>query len=615
MENIRMLYYGREYLALGNIMENVTIDIIIVLVLVCVVFFGFIREKLTPDVVAMGAVVILLLTGILDTSELLKVFSSSAPVTVGAMFVLSAALDRTGAIDSMGRMVAKTASTSTILATGALMLGVMVFSAFINNTPVVVILTPVVISLARAMKIAPSKLLIPLSFACIFGGTTTLIGTSTNILVDGVAQRNGIAPFGVFEITLLGLIMGGIGISYMLFVGRWLLPNRETLASMLPTGLDRKFMAEVLIPLNSPLIGQTIKAAGFTAVRGFQVIDLIREDLSLRYDMEVTPIKAGDRLVIRSKVRDMIGLREAGDVAFGGKGKAHPIEPIATKETTIVESIVGPDSASIGRRVKDLGWRRTYGVYVLAIHRHGQNLGLDFADVRLRVGDSLLIEGTAGGINRLFDSGEIINLSTPTERPYRRTKAPIAFGAVLLVMGLAAFEVLPIAGLAIIAAVMVVLLGCLESDEAYGAIQWNILFLIFGMLALGTAMEKTGTAKLVVDGFAGLIGGLGPVAVLSAVYLITSMLTEVMSNNAAAILITPLAIGLAHQLGVDPRPFVVAVMFAASASFATPIGYQTNTFVYNAGGYKFMDFVKIGVPLNIIFWIAATVFIPMLWPL
>ncbi len=610
-----MLYYGREYLALGNIMENVTIDIIIVLVLVCVVFFGFIREKLTPDVVAMGAVVILLLTGILDTSELLKVFSSSAPVTVGAMFVLSAALDRTGAIDSMGRMVAKTASTSTILATGALMLGVMVFSAFINNTPVVVILTPVVISLARAMKIAPSKLLIPLSFACIFGGTTTLIGTSTNILVDGVAQRNGIAPFGVFEITLLGLIMGGIGISYMLFVGRWLLPNRETLASMLPTGLDRKFMAEVLIPLNSPLIGQTIKAAGFTAVRGFQVIDLIREDLSLRYDMEVTPIKAGDRLVIRSKVRDMIGLREAGDVAFGGKGKAHPIEPIATKETTIVESIVGPDSASIGRRVKDLGWRRTYGVYVLAIHRHGQNLGLDFADVRLRVGDSLLIEGTAGGINRLFDSGEIINLSTPTERPYRRTKAPIAFGAVLLVMGLAAFEVLPIAGLAIIAAVMVVLLGCLESDEAYGAIQWNILFLIFGMLALGTAMEKTGTAKLVVDGFAGLIGGLGPVAVLSAVYLITSMLTEVMSNNAAAILITPLAIGLAHQLGVDPRPFVVAVMFAASASFATPIGYQTNTFVYNAGGYKFMDFVKIGVPLNIIFWIAATVFIPMLWPL
>jgi len=307
-------------------------------------------------------------------------------------------------------------------------------------------------------------------------------------------------------------------------------------------------------------------------------------------------------------------LREAGDVAFGAK-KTHAIEPIGGRETVVMEGVIGPQSRLAGKLVSDLGFRRMYGAYILAIHRQGEAISGNLGNVRLRMGDTLLVEGPPESMRKLFDYQELANLLQPSEKPLRRGKAWIAVASVLAVMTLSAFEVLPIASLAMMAAVIVILAGCIDVEEAYGSIRWNILMLIFGMLALGFAMEKTGAAKLIVDNFALLLTGLGPVAVLSAVYFITMAITETISNNATAILLTPIAIGIAHQLGVDPRPFVVAVMFAASASFATPIGYQTNTFVYNAGGYRFTDFVKIGLPLNLILWAVATFLIPMYWPL
>ena len=593
------------------------VQIALVLALIVAVFAGFVRERIPSDVVALLAMAALLILGLLSVDDALDVFSNAAPITIGAMFVLSAALERTGVIGAVGNSVVRLSKTwSSFAAIAVLMLVVIVLSAFMNNTPIVVILIPVAIRLAQSVNISPARLLIPLSFASIFGGMTTLIGTSTNLLVDGVVQNSGLTPFGIFEITGAGLCLALAGTVYMTLVGRWFLPDRETLATMLPSTKSRRFVAQVLVPVDSVLVGKTIKETGFTAEKGFTVIDVMRENRSRRTELSTLSLQGGDRLVIRSPVSEMLSLREAGDVAIGsGSGSAHAFEPVQTTETRVMEGVVGPQSRLVGRPIVGAGLVRLYGVYAIAIHRRGENIGLGGKNIRFDIGDTVLVEGPPAGLRQMFDDGMLSNLTETEDRPIRRDKAPIAIGAVALVMILAAFGVMPIAGLALIAAAGVIALGCLDHQEAYKSIQWEILMLIFGMLAVGKALETTGAAAFLVDGIAGQIGHLPPLVTLAAVYLITSVLTEFVSNNATAILMTPIAIGLAASLGVDARPFVVAVMFAASASFATPIGYQTNTLVYTAGGYKFTDFALVGLPLNLLFFAVSMLVIPAFWPL
>ncbi|MFZ1428696.1 MAG: SLC13 family permease [Geminicoccaceae bacterium] len=585
-----------------------------VLLLLVAVFGTMVSERFRVDVVAMIGVSLLLVTGTLSTNQVLAVFSNEAPITVAAMFVLSAALERTGVVERAGLLLSRYASGSPLIAMFTLTSSAAAVSAFMNNTPVVVILTPVTIALAHSLGLSASKFLIPLSYATVLGGTCSLIGTSTNIVANGAAVQQGMRPFTLFEISSVGIPLTIIGIIYLCTVGLRLLPSRETFSSIMAGSRQRQFLTEVLVPLGSPLIGKTADESGVGKKLNARVIDVIRDRISLAGEMDRVQLEAGDRVVLRTNVGDVIGLRDKSDVVFGATGQ-HAIEPIATQNTSVMEGIIGPHSRFVGYRLADLNLRRQYSVYILAVHRQGENLHGNFDQVRLAFGDTILLEGPADGLKRLFEQGALVSLSEPTEQPLRRHLGWLAISALVAVLVLATFEVLPISALALIASAVVIVGGCLDADEAYSSLRWPMLMLIFGSLALGKAMETSGAAQLVVDGVMHLVTGMSPYIILSIVYLLTMILTEFLSNNATAILLTPIAIGLAHGIGIDPRPFVVAVMLASSNAFATPIGYQTNTFVFNAGGYKFTDFVKIGLPLNIIIWIAASFLIPTFFPL
>jgi len=586
-----------------------------VLLVIVGVLVAFVSERTRIEFVALGAAALLVLTGVLPMDEALRVFANPAPFTVLCMFVVSAALERTGTIEELGRLFARAERLPPAAALAAMMATVAAISTVVNNTPVVVAFTPLVIAFARSTGQPASLFLLPLSYAAVMGGAVTLIGTSTNLVVDGVARSLGLAPFGLFEIACIGLPLTLAGILYMVLVGRHMLPRRESLAEMLPDPGERQFLAEVLVPLGSPLVGRTLAETGLPKELGGRVVGLVRDNVHIEEDAALhTPLRPGDRILLRTRVADLVELREKGDLLVGHRADAHALEPIAARNMVLMEGIVGPHSRWVGGRVGSLGLPRRFGVRIVAIHRQNENIQGPFDEVRLRFGDTLLLEGPPEAFRQLFDDQFLIGLTAPTVRPYRRDRRPLALAAVAFVVVLGGLNLAPIPALALLAATAVVLGGCLEPEDVYRAVPWSILVLIYGMLALSHAATLTGALDLAATGLLALAGGLGPHAMLALVYLVTLAFTEIMSNNATAALMTPVAVAVARELGVDPRPFVVAVMVAASNGYATPVGYQTHAFVYAAGNYRFRDFVRVGLPLDLLFWLVTVALVPPLWP-
>ena len=600
-------------------------EIYFVLALLLFAIASFIWERIPPDLTSITVFGVLLFTAMLSESSelpslrvLLDVFSNPAPITIAGMFIVSAALERTGAIDLITGYLRRLVRLPHRLFLFVMIIGVAAVSAFVNNTPVVIVLMPVVLSLSRDMGVSASKLLIPLSYASIFGGTCTLLGTSTNLLASGILRDSGHDPIGMFELAAVGLPILFFGAIYLVFFGHRLIPNRETLTSILSEEERKEFITEAFLRHDSELAGYKACDSAIFKGRGIRLIEIVRHGVAVKGDPMQAVLEIGDRLVLACRPSGIAEAHSHKEITLSSN-HAGGLETIATDEGALVEGVVGPLASITGKTLGEINFRQRFRMVVVAVHRKGQNQRERLDDLRLQPGDTLLMMGSTNAIESLANSDEVIILDRPRV-PARsfRAKMPIALLTSVGIVVLASLKIVPIVAAVALGVAVLLISGCMKPKEAYGSVEWSILMIIFGMLALGQAMNSTGASLLIAESLTDLVRTFAPVHLqavfmLALLYLLTSVFTEFLSNNAAVALMVPIALGIAATLGVDPRPFVVGSCIAASASFATPIGYQTNTYVYGVGGYRFTDFTRVGLPLNLICMTVTVFVVPVFW--
>ena len=573
----------------------------------------FVTEKLPVDVVAMLVLASLLVLGLVTPAEALSGFSSEATITVAAMFVLSAGLAHTGALLPVGRMFGRVKRPWLFLV--LLMLVVGPISAFVNNTAAVAVFLPMVLAATAANRMSPSQLLIPMSYAAQMGGVCTLIGTSTNLLVNSMAKDLGHPGFGLFDFAPLGLIVMGAGFLYLMLFRRWLLPHHP------PSGLAEtyelgKYITELRVMEKSPLIGKSVSQAQLAEKHSVYVLELLRGE-EKHWSPRAELLREGDVLLVRGDWAKLEALKDTTRLELDSEFKLKDSQftgEDGDAAQVLAEVMVAPGARMVGQTLAQLDFQWHYNATVLALHRRGEVLREKIKDIPLNVGDVLLMLAPRADLDVIRANANLVVLNERGEGKQPRRKAFLAVGIMIAAVAVAAMGILPIVASAILGGIALVATRCIGNDQAYAAIDWRVIVLLAGVLPLGIAMQKSGLAQTVADFGVDMVGGFGPLAVLAAIYLITALLTEMMSNNAAAVLITPIAFTTAISMDVSPTPFLVAVMFAASTSFATPVGYQTNTMVYNAGNYRFVDFMRMGIPLNLLFWGMAVYFIPTFFP-
>ena len=574
-----------------------------------------ITEKLPVDLTSLGILVVLTVTGILTPSEAIAGFASPAVITVGSMFLISQGMIRTGAVGFISKKVGEYSQGSPVLAIFFVLVIVGTASAFINNTPVVVLFIPIILSLSCELGFSPSKVLIPVSYASILAGTCTLIGTSTNIIISDLSAKHGLGSLGMFELSPLGVPIALLGIFYLIFAAPKLMPSMHNPVCELKDDDYRRYLAELQVPRDSRIIGQDPESYFSEKYPGMEVLELIRYSHVFYPDSDAVIIASDDLLLVKGSANDLVEILNDDliELPMAEQGKSFEAEE---KQSLIVELIIPPQSSLLGQRLVASHLRRDPDIHIIAIKRRELHYAEpQVKDIRLKIGDILLVRLPGSSLERLRGETDFIiveDIHHEIEHKRLASRAFLIFGAMVVVASTGLADIL-ICALA--AAFLMVLTGCLQLRDAYRAMDGRVLLIIIAMIAMSAALEKTGASEFYARVFLGLFSGLSPAYVLSGVILLTSISTHLLSNNATAILLLPIAISTAQGLGADPRPFIIAVCFGASACFATPIGYQTNLLVYGPGGYRFSDYLKLGMPLNLLVLIMGSFFIPLMWPL